>query len=210
MNPVPCAVPLCVKDPLCHLLQGQKISITAAAIIDGKNTIPSTGDLLFTKYGLSGTSILDISESISIALNRDHKKDITVVVDLVPFMTAGSLQDEITRRIKNGTAPEEMLVGILPNKFAAAFKDMFKKYDSEKVIRELKEKHFKVTGTRGWNEAEFTAGGVNVSGIKEATLESKLRQGLYFAGEILDVNGRRGGYNLAWAWASGYVAGRAG
>ncbi|MDD5681335.1 MAG: NAD(P)/FAD-dependent oxidoreductase, partial [Candidatus Omnitrophica bacterium] len=56
-------------------------------------------------------------------------------------------------------------------------------------------------------EAEFTAGGIDVGEINESTLESKLRSGLYFAGEILDVNGKRGGYNLAWAWASGFVAG---
>jgi predicted flavoprotein YhiN len=66
---------------------------------------------------------------------------------------------------------------------------------------------FKVLGTRGWNEAEFTSGGVDTEEINEITLESKLVKGLYFAGEVLDVCGRRGGYNLAWAWASGLVAG---
>jgi len=74
----------------------------------------------------------------------------------------------------------------------------------------LKDWRFKVTGTRGWNEAEFTAGGIDLKEVKEGPLESKLVKGLYFAGEILDVNGKRGGYNLAWAWASGYVAGLTG
>ncbi|PJC48505.1 MAG: aminoacetone oxidase family FAD-binding enzyme, partial [Candidatus Omnitrophica bacterium CG_4_9_14_0_2_um_filter_42_8] len=60
------------------------------------------------------------------------------------------------------------------------------------------------------NEAEFTAGGIDIEGVKKDTLESKLKKGIYFAGEILDVNGERGGYNLAWAWASGFVAGLTG
>jgi predicted flavoprotein YhiN len=71
----------------------------------------------------------------------------------------------------------------------------------------LKDMRFKITGTRGWNEAEFTSGGVNVNEIKPVTLESKFAPGVYFAGEIIDVNGKRGGYNLGWAWASGLAAG---
>jgi hypothetical protein len=64
-----------------------------------------------------------------------------------------------------------------------------------------------VTGTRGWNDAEFTAGGINSHEVDRRTLESKKCPGLYLAGEILNVNGKRGGFNLAWAWASGFVAG---
>ena len=64
-------------------------------------------------------------------------------------------------------------------------------------------------GTRGWNEAEFTSGGVDAREVAPGTLRSKLQSGVYFAGEILDVQGGRGGYNLAWAWASGFVAGLA-
>jgi predicted flavoprotein YhiN len=71
----------------------------------------------------------------------------------------------------------------------------------------LKDRRFKVSGTRGWNEAEFTSGGINVDEVNFSTLESKNQKGIYFAGEVLDVNGKRGGYNLGWAWASGLVAG---
>ncbi|MCJ7643118.1 MAG: NAD(P)/FAD-dependent oxidoreductase, partial [Candidatus Aminicenantes bacterium] len=73
----------------------------------------------------------------------------------------------------------------------------------------LKEKRFSVQGTRGWNEAEFTCGGVDAREVDPRTLESKLRKGFYLAGEVLDVQGGRGGFNLAWAWASGFVAGLA-
>jgi predicted flavoprotein YhiN len=71
----------------------------------------------------------------------------------------------------------------------------------------LKHRRFKVDGTRAWNEAEFTAGGVAAGEVHVKTLESKFQKGLYLAGEMLDVNGQRGGHNLAWAWASGAVAG---
>jgi len=75
-------------------------------------------------------------------------------------------------------------------------------------VKALKSRLFEITGTRGWNEAEFTCGGIGVDEIKPGTMESKLKENVYFAGEILDVNGKRGGYNLGWAWASGLAAGQ--
>lgn len=207
ITPVPTAVPIVVKDSLCHFLQGQRIQGAVKVIIDGKETCESSGDLLFTKYGLSGTSILDVSDEISIAINKQNKKDVRISLDMVPFMKKDVLKSEIAKRIDLKIRPEELLVGILPNKFGPAFKDLFSKWNAETIVRALKNNLFNVTGTRSWNEAEFTSGGVDTNQIKESTLESKLVKGLYFAGEVLDVCGRRGGYNLAWAWASGFVAG---
>jgi predicted Rossmann fold flavoprotein len=208
IQPVPCAVPLRVKDNLCHYLQGQRISAAVKSIMDGKASSVVRGELLFTKYGLSGTCILDISEVISIAMNRLNKTDISVVVDMVPFIEKADLQNELERRRKAKWPNEEMLIGILPNKFGAALKGIFEKYDISTCINLIKDRHFQVTGTLGWNEAEFTSGGINANEIRLGTLESQLKKGVYFAGEVLDVNGKRGGYNLGWAWASGYVAGQ--
>jgi predicted flavoprotein YhiN len=87
-------------------------------------------------------------------------------------------------------------------------KDIFGKNELDRTVKSLKDWRFEVSGTRGWNEAEFTSGGVNVGEVKPVTLESKLKAGVFLAGEILDVNGKRGGYNLGWAWASGLVAGQ--
>jgi hypothetical protein len=78
----------------------------------------------------------------------------------------------------------------------------------EKIFTVLTSLHAEVSETRSWNEAEFTAGGIDTNDVKEQTLESKLIPGLYLAGEILDVDGDVGGFNLSWAWASGYVAGK--
>jgi len=97
----------------------------------------------------------------------------------------------------------------LPLKISAALKGLVSSGDPAAIAKRLKSMRFEVIGTRGWNEAEFTAGGVDTREVDPATLESKIMKGIYFAGEVLDVDGRRGGYNLAWAWASGSVAGMA-
>ena len=209
IEPVPAVVPLVIKDNLCFLLQGQRIIATARPVIDGREGEWVGGELLFTKYGLSGTCILDISEPISTALNRQHQTQVYVSLDLVPFMDKEKLKIELERRQKAGWTAHEMLTGILPAKLCSAFKDLFGKNGLDKAGKILKDYRFETNGTRGWNEAEFTSGGVHVSEINPVTLESKLKPGVYLAGEILDVNGRRGGYNLGWAWASGLAAGEA-
>jgi predicted Rossmann fold flavoprotein len=205
--PVPVAVPLVVKDPICQVLQGQKIFASARSLIDGREGVQVRGDLLFTKYGLSGTCILDISEDISLAINRNLKKDVWAVIDLVPFMDHEGLKSEISRRLSGNWKMEDLTVGILPNKFGPVIKPFLSKRDLDSLVSRLKAWRFRIESTLGWNEAEFTAGGVAVSEVQPATLESKIKRGVYFAGEILDVNGKRGGYNLGWAWASGWVAG---
>jgi len=204
---VPVCVPLLVKDQFCHSLQGQKITAVARAVVDGKVRAEAKGDALFTKYGLSGTAVLDVSRELSVAINRERKQDLYICLDLVPFLEENVLKLELSARLKRGVAADDLLCGILPNKFSPAFKDALAGKDPGRICAGLKDKRFKVLGTRGWNEAEFTAGGVDTSGVKPGSLESGLREGLYLCGEVLDVDGKRGGYNLAWAWSSGFVAG---
>jgi predicted Rossmann fold flavoprotein len=207
VEPVPVAVPLVVKDSLCHFLQGQRIFAGAKSIIDGKEGNEVRGELLFTKYGLSGSCILDVSEAISVAMNRNNKTEVFVSIDMVPFMDTEQLKSKLDKRRRAKLPSDEMLAGILPNKCCVALKGLFEQNDINVSINLLKNRRFKVMGTRGWNEAEFTGGGVNVNEVSPGTLQSKVKNGVYFAGEVLDVNGKRGGYNLGWAWASGFVAG---
>jgi len=209
VEPVPAVVPLVVKDNLCQVLQGQRITAAARSLVRGREGEEARGELLFTKYGLSGTCILDVSESISTALNRDHLDEVGVSIDLVPFLERSRLKAEIEKRRRAKWPPEEMLAGLLPNKVSLALKDLWTKNDLESAVDALKARKFRVSGTRGWNEAEFTSGGIRTDEVFPETLESRLHRGVYFAGEVLDVNGRRGGYNLAWAWASGLAAGKA-
>ena len=206
-EPVPCAVPLLAKDPWCHFLQGQKIRAKVAARVDGKPGGEAGGELLFTQYGLSGTAVLDVSREVSIAMNRHGKTNVSVFVDLIPLMTENELKKELTRRLERGFSREDLLEGLLPHKFSMVFREILEKGDVAALVKVLKHKEFKVNGTRGWNESEFTAGGVPAGEVDPATLESTRQKGLYLAGEVLDVQGARGGYNLAWAWASGAVTG---
>ena len=207
--PVPSAVPLTVKSQLCHLAQGQRIDVNVKAVVSGNVAAQARGDLLFTKYGLSGTAILDISREVSIALNRHPVKSAHIEVDIVPFIKDGELLKNIERATNDGRAIEDVLAGVLPLKISAALKGLVSGGDKAGAAGKLKSMRFDVIGTRGWNEAEFTAGGVDTLEVDPNTLESKIKKGIYFAGEVLDVDGRRGGYNLAWAWASGAVAGMA-
>jgi predicted Rossmann fold flavoprotein len=208
VEPVPVVVPLVIKDRFCTAIQGQKIEAKVRCLIDGQAGPEVEDEVLFTAYGLSGSAILDISTEISLAINRQKKSDVAVVMDLVPGLTRPHLKKELTQRMEKSWAAPDMLVGILPNRISQAFKDYFVQRDIDGAIEALKGKTLKVNGTRGWNEAEFTSGGIDVTQINPATLESKIHGGVFFAGEVLDVNGKRGGYNLAWAWASGLVAGK--
>jgi predicted flavoprotein YhiN len=156
-----------------------------------------------------------VSEGLSIAINRQGKTNAAIVLDLVPFMTKDGLAVAFSRRMKDGWAEGDLAAGILPEKFGPAVREMISGGSREPgaaaraLAAALKEKRFSVHGTRGWNEAEFTSGGVDAREVDPRTLESRLRKGFYLAGEVLDVQGRRGGFNLAWAWASGFVAGLA-
>jgi predicted Rossmann fold flavoprotein len=216
IKPVPSAVPLLAKDRFCHLLQGQRIRAAAAAIVRGKAVASSPGEVLFTQYGLSGTAILDISESLSIALNRDGATDVALSIDLVPRIGRDALALELERRLRAGWARENLAAGLLPDKFATVIAGLItaergrEREKAAALAGALKDKRFDVLGTRGWNEAEFTAGGIDARDLDPRTLESRFRKKLYIAGEILDVQGKRGGYNLAWAWASGTIAGLTG
>ena len=205
--PVPSAVPLLVKDRICHLLQGQRLRVRVRSVVEGREGPAVEGELLFTQYGLSGTAVLDVSEALSIALNRDGKKDVGLVVDFVPFLSEAELAVELARRTGAGWAPRDLWSGLLPEKFGAVLAERGAGRSDARPAGAIKAWKFGVHGTRGWNEAEFTSGGVDAREVKAGTLESRLRAGLYLAGEVLDVQGGRGGYNLAWAWASGYVAG---
>jgi len=214
VTPVPSAVPLLVKDRMCHLLQGLKLRARATAVVEGKSTASSDGDVLFTQYGLSGTAVLDVSETISVALHRDGLMSAAVLLDLVPFLPRNALAARFEKRLKDGWPAPDLATGILPDRFSAVLPGMLAAAGADDpggsaagLAAALKEWRFAVYGTRGWNEAEFTAGGVDAREVDPRTLASKFQKGLYLAGEILDVQGPRGGYNLAWAWATGFVAG---
>lgn len=219
--PVPSALPLVSKNPLSQELQGTKMEIEVTSIIEGKEIKTRTDDVMFTQYGLSGPAILNISREISIQINRMNKSDVYVILNFFPNKTKNDvlnlLEDRWTKR-PNLTL-EESLFGLFPNKIPSVLlkvigldkgilvKDLSTDQKT-KLVNGLCEYKVEISATRGWNEAEFTAGGVNTLEVVPGTLESRLVDNLYFCGEILDVDGDVGGFNLSWAWSSGYVCGK--
>lgn len=174
----------------------------------------STGELQFTDYGLSGPVIFEVSRDACQASGKWIAK-----LDLLPHCTAVELEEELQRRANTALPMEELLTGILHNRLgrvltkAAGVKN--KQIVSElsadeiaEIVRAVKTFEIVLTEPMGMESAQVTAGGVLTRDFDPATMESKLVPGLYACGEVLDIDGDCGGYNLQWAWSSGYLAGK--
>ena len=166
------------------------------------------GSLLCTHFGLSGPVVLDVSRDWIAAKG-------TLVANFLPGETFESLDamlvSETARNpratvisVLRGRIPERLLAAIAGESVPLG---RMAKDERRRVVRALVEHVLPVTGDRGFDYAEVTAGGVPLSEIDVSTMESRKRRGLYLCGEILDVDGRIGGYNFQWAWASGRLAG---
>lgn len=221
IEPVPSGVSLVGKNFLSQALQGTKIEAEIKALVNGKQIVQACGDVLFAQYGLSGMAILLVSRDLSIALNREEAKEVSVILNFLPGKNTEQAKKYLLERFNKNPEQtiEQNLWGIFPIKFVSAILKIAKigtsveigklrNLEIEKLLDVLINYEVNITGTRGWNEAEFTAGGVATAEVNPKTLESKLMPGLYFCGEVLDIDGEIGGYNLSWAWASGAVAGR--
>lgn len=215
------AVPVVSKNLLSHLLQGEKTVMRATAVIGGKDTTSAVGDVMFTQYGFSGPAIFDISRDFSIRINREGKKDTSVRLSFFPDATIEEIKKTLEERLsKHPSYPvAHNLWGLLTQKAAGAVcaaanipkertSGQLSPDETDRLLGVLTAFTAEITDTRGWNEAEFTAGGVATAEINPVSLESKKIPGFYFAGEILDVDGPVGGFNLSWAWASGWVSGK--
>ncbi|WP_457597003.1 NAD(P)/FAD-dependent oxidoreductase [Hydrogenimonas sp.] len=220
VDPYPALVGLHLPGSLHERLAGLKIASRLTLYIDGKAKERVEGDLLFTRYGVSGFAVLDISTQASWALT--HKRSVTLGISLLPDYDRQGIAALLTRLAK--TAPhlslEALLHGLLPRKLVKALLN-YLRLPAERVVAEVDTKamrklaatmadwRFSVMGTHGYRHAEAAGGGVATEEVDAKTMASKKVPGLYFAGEVLDVVGRRGGYNFHWAWASGKAAGEA-
>jgi predicted Rossmann fold flavoprotein len=213
----PSLVQLHLDSSIAHKMSGAKIDGEVTLLINHKNDSTCKGDILFTNYGVSGFAILDISQRASVALmNFEH---VAISVNLLPDFTAQKLSAHISKLAQ--TIPKfsvlDILVGLIPLKIAQSLLDDLKiSHDTEakevhtklskKIANQILNWRFEVTDTHGFRHAEVSGGGVDTSEINPKTMESLKQINLYFCGEVLDVVGRRGGYNFAFAWASGYAA----
>lgn len=200
-------------------LKGVRCKCKVMLKCNGRIIAQSSGELQFTLDGLSGICIFDLSRYVKI--NNDTKfKDYAIVVDFVPDMDEKMLKDLLNEKKQiDGFSAEDITLSIINRKISHMItaeiinieKSANKVSDAEidYLVKQLKGRVFKVTGAKGWRNAQCTSGGINLDEIYLDTMESKIVQGLFFSGEIINYDGACGGYNLQNAWETAMKAGKA-
>ncbi len=215
---LPALVPLTIKEWYAKELQGLSLRNVKASIYDDKKKLyDDFGEMLFTHYGVSGPLMLSASSYIGKKLKE---KELKLVIDLKPALTTEQLDQRVQRdfeenmnkSFKNAIGklfPTKLipimleLSGINPDKKV----NSISKEERQQFVSLIKNFTMTITGLRDFNEAIITKGGISVKEINPSTMESKLVQGVYFIGEVLDLDALTGGYNLQIAWSTGYAAG---
>ncbi|MEA2105063.1 MAG: NAD(P)/FAD-dependent oxidoreductase [Candidatus Cloacimonadota bacterium] len=217
-QPFPALVQIRLKSPFLKHLAGMNFDGKLQLLSQKKILQEEQGEILFTKYGISGLPALKISRKIGES-NNLHK--IQLSTDFFPNISLDEIKKLLTHRFELLSYKKvgESFEGFLNKKLAfPILKDAgvdFNKTSKnisckeiDKIAKILKGWRFKITGTNSWRDAQVTAGGISTKEVNKETLESKIISGLFFAGEILDIDGDTGGFNLQWAWSSGFVAGK--
>jgi predicted Rossmann fold flavoprotein len=217
----PALVPLVLSDAMFHkTLSGLSQEVEVTTVVKGRVVDSRTGSLLWTHFGISGPVVMDASRFWTLAHQQEEE------VELYGNFLAGRNQEQARRWFieQAGNHARRSLVKTLaqqvPERFAEALclhvgcdpqkaAAQLPREDRDRLITALVKFQFFVLRDRGWNYAEVTAGGVPLDEISFRTMESKLVPGLYVVGEILDCDGRIGGFNFQWSWATGFLAGRA-
>lgn len=220
---MPALVPFSVKEEWCYRLQGLSLkNVQVRLELDGKQIYTDFGEMLFTHYGVSGPLILSASSHYVHRVGNQGTKpvDVRLLIDLKPALTHEQLDKRILRdfddnknkQFKNviGSLFPAKLVPVMP---VLAEIDADKRVNEitreerERFVRTIKCMGLTVTGVRDYNEAVITRGGISTSEVSPSTMESKIVRGLYFAGEVLDLDALTGGFNLQIAWSTGHLAG---
>ena len=179
-------------------LKGIRVDCEVSALCDGHIIAKTHGDVIFTDYGVSGNAIFSISSYIA------DKPDAILSLNFLQFDDDKIIKDIYDKK-EYGYPVTELLSGTLHNQLGRAIIKRSNSDDAKVICNTAKNFTLPVLGTLGFDYAQVTRGGIDISGVTDE-LESKIVKNLFFAGEILDVDGCCGGYNLHWAFASGYVA----
>jgi len=218
-KPVPALVPLETKGSIAQKLQGLNLkNVKAIVWINGKKAGDAFGEMIFTHFGLSGPIILTLSRIVVRALQNEEKVEITI--DLKPALDEQKLDKRLQRDLNE--FGKKQISNVFRNWLPASMIPVFIELleidpakechqisgKERKHIRHLlKNLSFEISHNRSFKEAIITAGGILTGEIKPKTMESKLISGLYFAGEIIDLDAETGGYNLQIAYSTGWLAG---
>lgn len=215
----PSLVQLHLTSSIVKKMSGTKIEGEVTLLINNKKELTSSGDILFTDYGVSGFAVLDISQRASVALMEFSH--VSISINLLPTFNAQKLSNHISKiaELEPKMTIFEILIGLIPSKIASGILEELKLQTSfcgknidiklsKKIANQMLNWRFEVSDTHGFRHGEVAGGGVDTTEINPKTMESLKQKNLYFCGEVLDVVGRRGGYNFAFAWASGVLAAR--
>lgn len=217
IDPFPSILPVNIPQKAVHRLEGIKRVCRVLVETGGKITAESYGDLLFTKYGISGTAALDISRAVNSALIDGRKP--SIIIDFFPGLNEDDFAEKLNMLLKDknrGTALS--LTGILRHRMCEVLLSLsgidpsapagrLDRNDRENIVSCLKALRLEPGEPRSFREAVVAAGGVDVDEINPSNMESKIIKNLYITGELLDIDGDSGGYNLQFAWSTGAVAG---
>ena len=218
----PALVPLLTPGDTAQNLQGLSLkNVTISVWVNEKKLTQMFGEMMFTHFGLSGPVILTLSRQIVNYIEEGHQ--VKIKIDLKPALDQAALDARLLREIQSQGRKQfsSLLEELLPKKLIPVCTEQTGIPRDKKLsqISSAERKHlrswlkddfqFMISGHKGFDQAIITTGGVDTSQVNPETMESKLIQGLYFAGEILDVDADTGGYNLQAAFSTGWAAGRA-
>ncbi len=183
-------------------LKNLKENVLLTAIVDGKEVMTVGGDLIFTDYGVSGLTAFKISPYLA------GEKNVTLKIEFLPFLSLEETIKVVSDKIKNSppTLREDILSGIVNKKIGQSVMRTAENTSPNAIAKALKNFTLKVMGTLDFDYAQVTKGGVDTEKINPYTMESKLRRNLYLTGELLNVDGDCGGYNLTFAFVTGIIA----
>ena len=213
----PSLIPFNVKEDYIMQMQGLALKNVTLTIKKGKKTVyDELGEMLFTHFGVSGPIVLSASSLIS----GNDVSQYQASIDLKPALSKQQLDERILRDFKNASNSffKNSLGKLLPAKMIPVIVllsgipedkkvNEITKEERKTLVQLIKEFPFTIESLRGYNEAIITRGGVSIKEINPGTMESKKVANLYFAGEVLDLDAKTGGYNLQIAWSTGYLAG---
>ncbi len=216
---VPALVPLQGKQSFFKALAGIRAENSIKLYIENRQAAFERGQLQLTEYGISGIPVFQLSRYAAKALKQ--RKKVHALLDFMPDMETECLEAMMLRRFRenaHGKTASEAVIGLLHKKLGGVLlkeagigRDRPAAQVTGEQIRTLcariKGLRVDITGSKSFEQAQVCAGGVSTDEIENETLMSKLAPGAYFAGEVIDIDGVCGGYNLQWAWSSGYVAG---
>ena len=218
--PMPCLVPLIVKEHYPGLLEGLTLKDIRILLSGGnKKIVSEIGGLLFTGCGISGPLVLTLSGQAADWLKAG--KEVYAEVDLMPALSREEIEAQLLSVVKSNPrkTTKNMLKTFLPDRFISVFLDIARissgkiasyitQEERKKIVSLLKGVRFTIAKAGPIEAAMITRGGISLKEVNPRTMESRLVKNLYFAGEILDVDADSGGFNLQAAFSTGYLAGQ--